>query len=422
MPPTRIYYDNLPQMPLRERDRRWKTVREWMAKEGVDCLLTVGNDMTFGLGMGNFRYLSNCAPRHGGFLLFPQQGEPLLFAEQYHMARPIHPCMIAHDWVKECFFNDGVGPVLDALLERVSPLKKIGLVSGANTVQYQNMPYDVFHTIHERLKGIEIIDASRFMFDMRGLKSDDEINFLRKAGKIHNKVLKAMADTAREGVTEADVFAAMMHTMLVNGAESQGFNLLTSGPADAPEYQHLLHGLDAEMCPTMRILQKGDIVMSESHVNYGGYMTASELTLCVGTPPKQIQRLYDACVESLNAAMEKMIPGNQIGDALEAKMDVIRKHGFDLLELGFHGHGLGSPEPPKAIYMNSDESKVPDSRKVTKAQRETVFRKNMVFGTNGDIFDPAWRDDVGIMFGDCIVIGDKKPELLVNTPQTLIIK
>jgi hypothetical protein len=43
----------------------------------------------------------------------------------------------------------------------------------------------------------------------------------------------------------------------------------------------------------------------------------------------------------------------------------------------------------------------------------------MVFGTNGDIFDPNWRDDVGIMFGDCVLIGDKGPELLVGTPQTL---
>lgn len=415
---TRLY-DNLPQMPLRERDRRWKIIREWMVQKGIDSLLAVGNDLTFGLGMGNFRYLSNSAPRHGGYLIFPQKGDPIMYAEPYHMTRPVHPCIIAHEWVKECYFNNGIDIVIDELLERVAPLRKIGLVSGANTVQYQNIPFDIYYRIHERLKDIEIIDASEFLFNMRSVKSSDEITFLRKAGQIHHKVLQAKINTAVEGSTEADVFAAMMHTMLVNGAESQGFNLLTSGPVDSLEYQYLLHGVDADMCPTMRVLEKGDAIISENHVSYGGYMTAAESTVCIGQPPKQYERLYYAGIEALQAAMEKMIPGNIINDALEAELKIIKKYGFDILELGFHGHGLGSPELPKAIYMNSDESKCPRNKRVTDEQRSTVFMKNMVFGTNCDIFDPNWRSDVGIMFGDCIVI-DEKPELLVNTPQVLI--
>jgi Xaa-Pro aminopeptidase len=253
LPLTGIYFENLPQMPLRERDRRWKAIREWMAGEGIDCLLSVGNDMTFGLGMGNFRYLSNCAPRHGGFLIFPRNGDPVMYAEPYHMTRPNHPCLLAHDWVTECHYNEGIQKVLDTMQERVTPLRKIGLVSGANTVQYQNMPFDIYNGIHQRLNGkVEIIDASPFLFHQRSVKSDDEILFLREAGKIHRKVLQAKVDAAGEGVRENEVFAAMMAVMLSNGGESQGFNLLTSGPTDAPGYQHLLHGLDSEMCPTSR--------------------------------------------------------------------------------------------------------------------------------------------------------------------------
>ena len=421
-PPTSIYFDNLPQMPLRERDRRWNALRAWMETQEIDCLLSVGNDLTFGLGMGNFRYLSNCAPRHGGFVIFPRTGEPVMFAEPFHMTRPIHPCLVAHNWISNVYFDDGIQSVMNELLNIVSPLKKLGLVSGANTVQYQNMPYDVYGAIIEGLKGVEIVDASKQIFDMRGIKSDDEVDFLRKAGKIHNKVLQAKIDAARADATEADVFAAMMHTMLINGAESQGFNLLTSGPADSDEYQHLLHGLDADMCPTMRKLAKGDIILSESHVSFGGYMTAAEITVAIGPPPKAIERLYSVGVEALHAAMEKMKPGNLIGDALDAERRVIDKYNIDILELGFHGHGLGSPEPPKAILMHSDEARIPLTKRVTMAQRETPFQKNMVFGTNCDIFDGNWRTDVGIMFGDCIVIGDSAPELLVNTPQKIAIK
>ena len=421
MMPTKELFENLPQMPLRERDRRWKATRDWMTKEELDCLIVIGNDLSFGLGMCNFRYLSNCAPRHGGVLLFPLRSDPIVFAEPYHMTRPIHPCLLAHDWVSEVHENNGIDWTLDNLLERVTPLKKIGVVSGANVVQFENMPIDVYKAIHEKLKGVEIVNASSFLFEMRGVKSDDEIEFLRKAGQIHRKVMQAKIDAAAEGVREAEVFAAMMNTMLINGAESQGFNLLHSGPINAPEKQHLLHGLDADMCPTMRVLRKGDVILSESHVSYGGYMTAAELSVCVGNPPKEYARIFEAAVECLNAALEKLKPGYSFIDAIETEKAVLKKYGYDWLELGFHGHGLGSPEPPQAVIMGSDESKIPERWKTKKEDEEFVFRKNMVVGTNIDIFDPAFRMDVGVMFGDCVVIGDT-PELLVNVPQQLPIK
>ena len=422
MIPTDAYYKNLPQLSLNERDRRWSTIRAWMETQGIDCLLSVGNDMTFGLGMGNFRYLANSAPRHGGFLIFPLKGEPCMFAEPYHMTRPIHPCVLAHDWVKDCYYNKGVNAVIDEMLNRVPNMKKVGFVCGANTVQYQNMPFDIYDTLITRLKGIEIVDASKFIFDMRGVKSDEEVAFLTKAGQIHHEVLMAEIDAVREGATEADVFAAMGHAMIKNGAEPQGFNLMTSGPLYSPKLQYLLHGLDADMCPTMRKLERGDTVIGECHISYGGYMTASEFTLCVGQPPKEYERLFYVMVEAFNALTEKLVPGNQFGDVIDAARAVVRKHDVDILELGMHSHGLGSPEPPWGIYMHTDEALAPAEKRVTQAQKDVVIQKNMVFGTNGDLFDSKWRPDLGIMFGDCVLVTDNGPKLLVNTPQKLIIK
>ncbi len=419
--PTQELYENLPQMPIRERDRRWKVVRHWMIEQELDCLLVVGNDMTFGLGMGNFRYLSNCAPRHGGFLIFPREGAPALYAEPWHMTQPIHPCLLAHRWVTECYFNDGIHSVLQQIRKKVVPLRRLGLVSGANTVQYQNMPYDVFQTVQQEMADVEIVDASPFLFRMRGVKSMDEIAFLRKAGEIHHKVLEAKIESAGEGVRESEVYAAMMRTMLAEGGESQGFNLLHSGPIQSPYFQHLLHGLDADMSPSMRVLRSGDTIISETHVSYGGYMSAAEFTVCIGTPPKEYEALYEAGVECLYAALPYLRPGHTFREAMEAERAVLEKYHYGILELGFHGHGIGSPEPPKCIYMANDETMVPPAKRVTEAQLDTVFEKNMVVGMNCDIFDPGFREDVGIMFGDCIRIDDE-PELLVHTPQKLPVK
>ena len=146
-------------------------------------------------------------------------------------------------------------------------------------------------------------------------------------------------------------------------------------------------------------------------------MTAAEFTVCVGTPPQKYRRLFDAAVECLNAAMAKLKPGNAFIDALEAEKRVLKKYGLGWLELGFHGHGLGSPESPQAVYMGMN----PDTWMVSPEQENIIFQENMVVGTNIDVYDPDWRSDVGVMFGDTVLIREK-PELLVNVPQFLPVK
>jgi Xaa-Pro aminopeptidase len=417
MTPTREIFDHLPQLSLRERDRRWALIREWMQKEDVDCLLLVGNDLSFGLGMANCRYISCIGSRHGGFLLFPRQGEPIAFFQPPHMTWPIHPNALAQNWVKDVRFNPGIDGVIKVLKETVSPLKKVGLVSGANVLQRENTPYTIYQGIIEGLAGVEVINASSFFIEMRKIKSEDEIAFLRKAGEIHRKVIQAKIDAVQEGVTEAEVYAAMVAAMIKNGGEAEIFHLLHSGPTEAPALQHLLHGLDPNISPTQRRLRRGDTVISETHITYGGYMTAAEYTVCVGDVHDKYKRLFEIGVECLHAALEKLKPGNAIVEVADAEKAVLKKYNTSWLELGIHSHGLGSPEIPECVYMGMD----PETWMVSKEMEEVILQENMVFGTNIDIFDPSFRPDVGIMFGDTVVVKDK-PELLVKVPQVLTVK
>jgi Xaa-Pro aminopeptidase len=308
-PPTREIFNNIPQMPMKERNRRWDAIRSRMADEAIDCLIVIGNDLSWGLGMANIRYFSQIAARHGGYLLFPLSGEPVAFVGPPHMAKPTNPYAFCQDWVKDVHANQGIEPVLDALRKRVSPLKKIGIVSGANRLQPDNIPHLVFAKILQALKDTEIVDASGLVYNIRTIKSEDELVFLRKAGKLHEKMVQAMIDSAAPGVSEAEVYASMAYEHIRHGGEAEIFNLFLSGPIEAPEQQHLLHGLDPNISPTQRILRRGDTLISETHSKYGGYMTQAEMTVCIGDPPEAYRRIFDAAVECLHAAIEKLIPG-----------------------------------------------------------------------------------------------------------------
>jgi hypothetical protein len=54
---TRELFKYVPQMPLRERDRRWDRLRKKMLMAGIDALVLLGNDIYWGMGMANLRYL-----------------------------------------------------------------------------------------------------------------------------------------------------------------------------------------------------------------------------------------------------------------------------------------------------------------------------------------------------------------------------
>lgn len=414
---TQEIFNNLPQLSLNERERRWTAIRKWMEEESIDCLLVIGNDLAFGLGMCNVRYIGNIGARHGGFLVFPRVGGPVGFFQPYHMTLPVHPNLLSQNWVKDVRWKQDIPTIVNTMRELASPLKKVALISGANGLQRENTPYTIHQEILENLKGVEVVNGSPFIMQMRKIKSEEEISFLREAGKIHKKMIQTMIEATAEGVTEADIYSEMVRTMLKNGGEAEIFNLLTSGPTQSGEFQHLLHGLEPNIGPTMRRINKGDTVITETHVTYGGYMTAAEYTVCVGPVDDRYKRIFDAAVECLDVLMEKVRPGNCFRDAIDAEKAILKKHGLGWLELGLHAHGLGSPEVPECVYMGMD----PNTWQVSKEMEEAVFEENMVFGTNIDLHDPAFRTDVGIMFGDTLLVKEK-PELLVGVPQQLFVK
>ena len=75
----------------------------------------------------------------------------------------------------------------------------------------------------------------------------------------------------------------MVKTEISQGGEAFIFNLLASGSVTDPAHtQHLLHGRGQSLCPTTRPLQKGDLIITEFHTSYGGYLTGCEKSVYIG--------------------------------------------------------------------------------------------------------------------------------------------
>ena len=417
--PTRVPSKHVPQMSLKERDRRWDRARKRMVMAGLDALVFLGNDIYWGMGMANMRYMLQVDTHLGAEGIFPLTGQPVAWTGVPHMNRPTNMYHSLNEWMSDFRTRGGVAAVADELKARGLERSRLGLVGFSSTIQITPtlLHQDVLN-LEKLLPEARFVDASWMLEEMRMVKSEEEIEILRGAGRIARKVVDAMIESARPGVPEAAVYAEMIKTQIANGGEPNIFNLFTSGPVEHPgnELWHLLHGCEQPLTPTMRPLAAGDLAIAEWHTKYGGYRCHTEFSVYLGRrAPRELLNIWAVSVECLHASKEALVAGRTIGEALEIIRRPADKAGLDWVELGFHAMGTASPEFPTVVYQEGYGSNTLNGHRIM----DMVLEEGMTFGNNIDLHDSRWKPDVGTMLSDFMVVRPGRAECLIGTPTEL---
>jgi Xaa-Pro aminopeptidase len=408
----------LPQLSIKERDRRWKAVREQMVLNGLDCLVIWGNDRRQGMSEANLRYLTQIGTqRFGGICVFPIYGEPKVFVSgpvpaQFY--RPFPPYIQFYDWIKpeNVVTYDEIVTIIEHIKELGFERGNIGLVDAFQPPMLRIIPYEDNNVIRRELPKTNISIATALVEQLRLIKSNEEINFMRKAADITRLKIDSMIKACKVGARECEVYAKMVETDIANGGEAYCFYLFTSGSVIEQYRQHLFHGKGQPLSPTTRELTKGDLVITEFHTSYGGYLAGAEKSVFIGKPPDGLKRLHDVAVECITFGIRSIKPDVTLGDVWKAFNEPLKKASMDCLELGVHGHGLSSPDYP---WIDMDPNRAQASLK-DKCISTLCLKENMVVNPMVDIFDPNWRDDVGVMIGTTVLINKSGAEDLVNSP------
>jgi Xaa-Pro aminopeptidase len=417
--PNVVAPDHYPRLSLGERNRRWDGVRKRMIFAGLDCLVLLGSDIYWDMGLANLRYVTGIGAKMGSTGLFFLEEDPIVYNTVPHMSRPFHPQQTLQDWVSDIRIFRGVAEIAAELADRGLNKSRIGIVGFSSAI----LPASVFieaemHALRAALPEARLVDFGYALEEMRIIKSEEELDFMRRGGEVARKVIDVMVAGARPGVREAELYADMVRTQIANGAEPNIFNLMTTGPIEHPatELWHLLHGSDQPASPTMRPLAEGDLVISEFHTKYGGYLVHAEYTVHVGKRvPRELQRIWDVAIECLDVSQEMMRPGVTIRELWEAIRRPAARAGLAWVELGFHAMGLTSPDFPTVVYESGFGLGTANGSKIG----ELELQEGMTFGNNIDLFDPSWKPDVGCVLSDCMVVREGGAELLVGTPRTI---
>ena len=416
---TRVPMQYVPQFTLAERDRRWDRARKAMLMAGLDGLVFFGNDIYWGMGMANMRYMLQVDTHLGAEAIFPLSGDPVVWNGVPHMNRPTNPYLSLNTWLTDFRTRGGVAVIADELRARGLDRSKLGLIGFSSTIQVvPTLLYQDVLNIKKALPDADFVDASHLLQHMRMVKSEEEIDMLRGAGRIARKVIDAMVESARPGVPEAVVYAEMVKTQIANGGEPNIFNLFSSAPVEHPadELWHTLHGSEQPLSPTMRPLAAGDIVVAEWHTKYGGYRCHTEYSVYLGKKaPKELLNIWNVSVECLHASKQALVAGRTIGEAIAMIRQPAEKAGLDFVELGFHAMGTASPEFPTVIYKEGHGTNSLNGHRIM----NMVLEEGMTFGNNIDLHDSRWKPDIGCMLSDFMVVRPGQAECLIGTPTEL---
>jgi Xaa-Pro aminopeptidase len=406
-------------MSLAERDRRWDRLRKKMVMSGIDALVFLGNDIYWGMGMANLRYVFQIDSQIAADGLFPLEGEPVVWNAPPHMNRPTSMYLSLQEWIEDIRDRGGMAPIAAELRARGLRSSRVGLVGFSHTLQRTTSFLSEDTAALERLlPEVTWVDATPLVQEMRLVKSEEEIGMLREAGKIARKVVDTLIETAAPGVPEAVVYAEMIRTQIANGADPNVFNLFAAGPLEHPpnELWHLLHGCDQPLTPTMRPLEEGDLVVSEWHTKYGGYRCHTEFTVYLGDEaPSELLRLWDVAWECLDASKQALVAGRTLREAWTMIRQPAEEAGLDWVELGFHAMGLASPEFPAVVYPVGYGTPTLNGNGIG----DLVLEEGMTFGNNVDLHDSRWKPDVGCMLSDFMVVRPGEAECLIGTPREL---
>lgn len=173
------------------------------------------------------------------------------------------------------------------------------------------------------------------------LKTDDEIELLRKANLLVSATLTEIAKIVEPGVTTRQLDSLAEQFIRDNGAEPtfKGFPNPYGGPFPASICTSV-NGMVVHGIPNDEPLKEGDIVSVDCGTYIDGFCGDSCYTFRVGEVAPETEELLRVTKEALYKGIEAAVPGHRLGDIGHAVQSHCESHGYGVVR-EFVGHGIG---------------------------------------------------------------------------------
>ena len=381
-----------------EYQRRLGLTRQAMDRAGIDTLfVTDPSNMAWLTGYDGWSFYV-----HQGVIMFADQ-DPIWWGRAQDANGALRTVWMSNDRIYGYADNYVQSTERHPMQDLAQRLSDHG-VTGRVGVEMDNYYFSAkaFETLTRTMPEIEFVDATALVNWQRGVKSDEELVYMRKAASISEKIIDGLVERVEPGIPKNEIVAEVYGDAL-RGVDGDW--------GDYPAIVPLLpSGTDAS-APHLtwdgRPFETGEATFFEISGCYRRYHAPFCRTIFLGTPPDDLKRAEAALVEGLEAGLDIARAGNRACDVANALAAPLERAG---IERGARcGYPIGISYPPdwgeRTVSLRSED--------------ETILKPGMTFH-----FMPGlWMENWGLEITESIVIReDGAAETLCNRPRKMFVK
>jgi Xaa-Pro dipeptidase len=341
-----------------ELDRRLAAVRKGMESLGTDLLLvTDPHDMYYLTGGRELGGLIQMA------LVVPGSGEPAFAGRAVDVV-----AYVAHTGSGNVFPYRDHQPSDEAIARAIVSFgiaaPSIGCQAGSTTLSV-----NLLERLKHRLPRARWVDATRLVWDVAAVKSPQELEYQRQAARINTLALDRAIAAIAPGVSDNKIAAELLAGMLEAGSHPMtGFNLAT-GPRT-----WVVHATYND-----RKLDKDDVVHFEFSAARFRYTAPLMRTVTLGKGLPGVQKLNDAALAAVEAALATIREGATSGQVDAAANAALERHGVRQFHYHRTGYMVGIAGASWALGHIA----------ALREEDPMVLRENMTFHLPMVLFEPS---------------------------------
>ncbi|MDF2114521.1 Xaa-Pro peptidase family protein [Roseiarcaceae bacterium H3SJ34-1] len=301
-------------------NERLKAARAWLAEHGYDAMLACADGQNSFLESNSVYVFTDIRSIGRSAVIIAKDGPSTLIVEPAYDSDRVGAIasvdrVIATDAFPQTL-TDALGAVKSGRVATVALTKQSKALSDA---------------VLACLRRAEAFDS--LAAEMARIRTQDELNASRQANVIAESGYRRLLEVVRPGMREFELAADIYDHMRRLGAEDN-FLLMSAS-------QHNL----AVRAAGRRILDRGDIILSEITPCYKGQFVQICRTTVLGEASPMVRDKYALLKESMLRGMEAAVPGALVADVTKAMNAPLVEAGYgDYCRppyMRVRGHGLG---------------------------------------------------------------------------------
>lgn len=242
--------------------------------------------------------------------------------------------------------------------------------------------------------GLDLVPRRGLVEALRAVKDDQELDAIRRAGKITSEAYERFAEESFLGRSERDLAWRLDELFHELGADAPAFEtIVASGPNSAKPHAR----------PSDRTVGAGETVVVDAGAMVDGYCADCTRTFATGSLPDELQSAYTTCLEGQLVGLEAVRAG-----VAGVEADAAAREKIDAAGLGDKfGHGLG----------HGVGLEVHEAPRLSRESTDTLAAGNVVTVEPG-VYLPGVG---GVRIEDTVIVTEAGCTPLTHAPKTLVV-